>query len=54
VKSSLFVICTLASVLTDASLAAGEDAGSIPWRSDLEAARKEALRASKPLLVVFR
>jgi hypothetical protein len=33
--------------------AAAED-GAFRWRTDLEAARREAARSGKPLLIVFR
>ena len=36
------------------AVAAQAHAEGIEWRTDLEAARKEAARTGKPLMVVFR
>lgn len=44
--------CALALVWL--SLVRGEDPAAIPWRTDLAAARSEALAAGKPLFLVFR
>lgn len=40
--------------LAAAALAPAAPGPDIPWRTDLEAARREARDAGKPLLVVFR
>jgi hypothetical protein len=47
-------ILTLFLVSGELTPAAGAAPGEFRWRTDLEVARRDALAAGKPFLVVFR
>ncbi|MBI4602765.1 MAG: hypothetical protein HY721_12480 [Planctomycetes bacterium] len=47
-------LAALAALAAGPSPAAGDEARAFRWRTDLDAARKDALAEGRPLLAVFR
>ena len=52
--NTVATLSVLTTLLLGLGLAQEPDDESITWRTDLEAARAEALASGRPLLVVFR
>jgi hypothetical protein len=51
---NLFVGLTLATLASSSAAQEPKSTATISWRTDLDAARAEAARDHKPLVVVFR
>lgn len=51
---ALLVVASLGAIVFATARSGPEEPAELVWRTDLDAAREEALRDGAPMLVVFR